>query len=168
VSDISSLPWLVLQMSAADSKAGRALIWMWLALVASCRACSDGPPFTGAAVLDAGLCANGVAEAAVEEDDRPAQSFEGPEKLLEIWWNAPPARPPSLTRQPSVVDAENPKIKRFGLRLISRAKLEQMLESVAVRIINVVSNEYVDAYLLRCVCLCVCISLRHFCCLRSL
>jgi len=83
--------------------------------------------------------------------------FEGPEKLLEIWFA------PSADRLP-VVDAakygsgdgdgdgdgdENDFIKRKGLRKIHRAVWEEMLDVVKCKVLSVIVGEETDAYLLR-------------------
>jgi len=62
--------------------------------------------------------------------------FEGPEKLLEIWFIP--------TEE---LDADPPDKKR-GLRSIARAEIEGILALVKCAIISVKSNDYFDAYLL--------------------
>ena len=58
--------------------------------------------------------------------------FEGPEKLLEIWF-APSA---------SAIDHQ-------GLRAIDRKLWEQVLEIVKCKILSVIQGSDIDAYLLR-------------------
>jgi len=65
--------------------------------------------------------------------------FEGPEKLLEIWF----APSPSLL--PDVEYAHNGKI---GLRKVPRAVWEEMLDIVKCKILSVVEGTEMDAYLL--------------------
>ena len=57
--------------------------------------------------------------------------FEGPEKLLEMWF------------------AENPADLFLGLKSISRQDWEDMLTQVGCKILSVVKSAGVDAYLLR-------------------
>ena len=66
--------------------------------------------------------------------------FEGPEKLLEIWF-APTAE--------SVPDALTAPKGKSGLRAIERKVWEDMLDIVKCKILSVVTGEEVDAYLLR-------------------
>jgi S-adenosylmethionine decarboxylase len=57
--------------------------------------------------------------------------FEGPEKLLEMWF------------------AENPAESGLGLKSISRQCWEDMLTEVGCKVLSVVKSAGVDAYLLR-------------------
>jgi S-adenosylmethionine decarboxylase len=66
--------------------------------------------------------------------------FEGPEKLLEIWF-APTAA--DVPQEPSVDG-------RTGLRLVDRQDWEAMLEIVQCKVLSVVNGVEMDAYLLRC------------------
>lgn len=67
--------------------------------------------------------------------------FEGPEKLLEIWF-APSAN--------DVPDASDPtKDGRTGLRKVKREIWEEMLNIVRCKILSVIEGSEVDAYLLR-------------------
>lgn len=66
--------------------------------------------------------------------------FEGPEKLLEVWF-APSAA--------SVQDAHSPKDSRVGLRKIPRSVWEDMLDIVKCKILSFIEGEQTDAYLLR-------------------
>ncbi len=73
-------------------------------------------------------------------DDQLANGpFEGPEKLLEIWFA------PSPTDVP--VTAED----KLGLRKVPRAVSEDMLDIVKCKILSAVEGTEMDAYLLRCV-----------------
>ena len=67
--------------------------------------------------------------------------FEGPEKLLEIWFA------PSATDCPDAtsVGADG----KFGLRKVPRAIWEEMLDIVKCKILSVVEGTEMDAYLLR-------------------
>ena len=67
--------------------------------------------------------------------------FEGPEKLLEIWF-APSAN--------DVPDASYPtEDGRIGLRKVKREIWEEMLNIVRCKILSVIEGSEVDAYLLR-------------------
>ncbi|KAF9244850.1 S-adenosylmethionine decarboxylase [Melanogaster broomeanus] len=65
--------------------------------------------------------------------------FEGPEKLLEVWFA------PSAGRVP---DARFPKNGRIGLRKIPRVVWEDMLDIVKCKVLSVIEGEETDAYLL--------------------
>jgi S-adenosylmethionine decarboxylase len=72
----------------------------------------------------------------------PSQ-FEGPEKLLEIWF------------APSAADIEHATLPtkdgKYGLRKVDRAVWEEMLEIVKCKVLSVVEGSEMDAYLLRSV-----------------
>lgn len=67
--------------------------------------------------------------------------FEGPEKLLEIWFAPSPAHVSKLkaTEDPS----------RYGLRAVHRSVWEDMLDIVKCKVLSVMNGEEMDAYLLR-------------------
>jgi hypothetical protein len=65
--------------------------------------------------------------------------FEGPEKLLEIWFAQSPAHVP---------DAPDGSGKS-GLRKVDRAIWEEMLEIVQCKVLSVIQGSEIDAYLLR-------------------
>ena len=67
--------------------------------------------------------------------------FEGPEKLLEIWFAPSAADCPDATS----VGADG----KFGLRKVPRAVWEEMLDIVKCKILSVVEGTEMDAYLLR-------------------
>ncbi|KAF6760015.1 adenosylmethionine decarboxylase [Ephemerocybe angulata] len=67
-----------------------------------------------------------------------APPFEGPEKLLEIWFAPTAAHVPS---EPSVDG-------RTGLRLVDRKAWEEMLDIVQCKVLSVVNGKEMDAYLL--------------------
>lgn len=81
---------------------------------------------------------------AVFFDDRnnlyASTPFEGPEKLLEVWF-APSAA--------SVQDTRSPRDGRFGLRKIPRFVWEDMLDIVKCKVLSVIEGDQTDAYLLR-------------------
>jgi hypothetical protein len=64
-------------------------------------------------------------------DESFSGGFEGPEKLLEMWF------------------AENPTESGLGLKSIPREKWEDMLTEVGCKVLSVVKSVGVDAYLLR-------------------
>jgi len=68
--------------------------------------------------------------------------FEGPEKLLEIWFA------PSAADLPDASTAEG---NRHGLRKVDRRVWEEMLDIVKCKVLSVVQGKEIDAYLLRCV-----------------
>ncbi|EKM54348.1 uncharacterized protein PHACADRAFT_258147 [Phanerochaete carnosa HHB-10118-sp] len=65
--------------------------------------------------------------------------FEGPEKLLEIWFASSPAD------LPDVSESVNGK---FGLRKVPRAVWEEMLDIVKCKILSHIEGHEMDAYLL--------------------
>lgn len=79
------------------------------------------------------------------QDNIDAQSasapFEGPEKLLEIWFAPSVADIPDA----SSVSADG----RCGLRKVKREIWEEMLEIVKCKVLSVVEGKEIDAYLLR-------------------
>src|SRR5436190_24102125 len=66
--------------------------------------------------------------------------FEGPEKLLEIWFA------PSIADVP---DADASRDGKFGLRKVQRKIWEDMLDIVKCKILSVIEGDETDAYLLR-------------------
>ncbi len=79
--------------------------------------------------------------------------FEGPEKLLEVWFA------PSLEALPDVPDSSargalrsrSPGTQRTwrGLRRVPREVWEEMLDIVKCKVLSLVEGEELDAYLLR-------------------
>jgi S-adenosylmethionine decarboxylase len=75
------------------------------------------------------------------DDPRTALApFEGPEKLLEIWF-APSAA--------DVPDATSSKDGRTGLRNVNRHVWEEMLSIVQCKVLSMIEGAEMDAYLLR-------------------
>ena len=72
----------------------------------------------------------------------PSGPFEGPEKLLEIWFA------PSAADCP---DAASSTDGKFGLRRVPRPVWEEMLDIVKCKILSAVEGTETDAYLLRSV-----------------
>ena len=72
-----------------------------------------------------------------------SSQFEGPEKLLEIWFAPSPAE---VERgAPPTEDG------KYGLRRVDRAVWEEMLDIVKCKILSVIEGSEMDAYLLRSV-----------------
>ena len=69
----------------------------------------------------------------VLEDSSSSPPFEGPEKLLELWFA------PSWE---SLRDTD-------GLRRVKRAVWEEVLDLVRCKVLSVIEGDEVDAYLLR-------------------
>ncbi|KAI8078873.1 adenosylmethionine decarboxylase [Halteromyces radiatus] len=65
-------------------------------------------------------------------------AFEGPEKLLELWFS------PSLTDMMDHQHVDSPR----GLLAVPRAVWEDMLALVKCTVLNVIQHDHVDAYLL--------------------
>lgn len=74
------------------------------------------------------------------DDYQASAPFEGPEKLLEIWFA------PSATDVPPL---ENARGKKTGLRTVSRQTWEDMLDIVKCKVLSVIQGTEMDAYLLR-------------------
>lgn len=73
-------------------------------------------------------------------DDQQSGPFEGPEKLLEVWF-APTAA--------DVPDANTASDNLFGLRKVDRKIWEEMLDIVRCKVLSAIRGEEMDAYLLR-------------------
>lgn len=73
-------------------------------------------------------------------EEPPTGPFEGPEKLLEIWFT------PSAADVPDAAPASDGK---FGLRKVPREVWADMLDIVKCKILSVVEGMEMDAYLLR-------------------
>ncbi|KAJ3965764.1 S-adenosylmethionine decarboxylase [Lentinula raphanica] len=74
-----------------------------------------------------------------EAGEAASAPFEGPEKLLEIWF-APSAA--------AVPDSQMPEDGRTGLRKVPSAVWEEMLAIVKCQVLSVVNGAEMDAYLL--------------------
>lgn len=72
--------------------------------------------------------------------------FEGPEKLLEIWFAPYASAVPAGLEHP---DAVHDVAGRTGLRAVKRHVWEDMLEIVKCKVLSVVEGAQIDAYLLR-------------------
>ena len=67
-------------------------------------------------------------------------SFEGPEKLLEVWFA------PTIADLPDAASATDGKL---GLRKVQRSIWEDMLDVVKCKVLSVIEGKDTDAYLLR-------------------
>jgi S-adenosylmethionine decarboxylase len=79
--------------------------------------------------------------------------FEGPEKLLEVWFapslDALPDVPESSTRARPRSRPAGVQRQWRGLRRVGREVWEEMLDTVKCKVLSVVEGEELDAYLLR-------------------
>ncbi|MCJ1287560.1 spermidine resistance protein [Xylographa opegraphella] len=71
----------------------------------------------------------------VAKDLDSTNVFEGPEKLLEVWFSASPASLPASARP-------------HGLKIVSSDTWKEMLDLVNCQVLSIVESEQVDAYLL--------------------
>lgn len=109
----------------------------------------------------------------IQDDSSSSGPFEGPEKLLELWFApspqdvvAAPAGSPDLsnsvnslnsdgstavrTEIKGVVEGEEASKRLVGLRKVKREVWEGMLDLVRCKVLSVIEGEEVDAYLLSC------------------
>jgi S-adenosylmethionine decarboxylase len=78
--------------------------------------------------------------------------FEGPEKLLEVWFAPSPDALPSSSSsslKPGRSCGDGQEAEYRGLRRVPRAVWEEMLDIVKCKVLSVVEGDEVDAYLLR-------------------
>ncbi|KAI8969247.1 adenosylmethionine decarboxylase [Mycotypha africana] len=83
-------------------------------------------------------------------------AFEGPEKLLEIWFSPSPDRikdhqnleDDDSDKEAALENGSRRKDNRFGLRVVPKPVWDKMLALVKCTVLNVISNKDVDAYLL--------------------
>ncbi|PPQ89556.1 hypothetical protein CVT25_012228 [Psilocybe cyanescens] len=75
----------------------------------------------------------------IVDDYQASAPFEGPEKLLEIWFA------PSAANVPVLDKARG---KKTGLRAVSRQTWDDMLDIVKCKVLSVIEGEEIDAYLL--------------------
>lgn len=74
----------------------------------------------------------------INDDSQASAPFEGPEKLLEIWFA------PSTAHLP---DANSP--GKIGLRKVDPKIWEDMLDIVKCKVLSFIEGSEMDAYLLR-------------------
>ena len=70
--------------------------------------------------------------------------FEGPEKLLEVWFAPSGDHVPDIDADGKTIPSD-----RRGLRAVSRKIWEDMLDIVKCKVLSVVNGAEMDAYLLR-------------------
>jgi len=70
--------------------------------------------------------------------------FEGPEKLIEIWFKPPQEKINEYNNE----DFKEVDTKELGLRVVKKEVWDDMLTVVRAQILSITSNEYQDAYLL--------------------
>ncbi|PWN40932.1 S-adenosylmethionine decarboxylase [Ceraceosorus guamensis] len=78
-----------------------------------------------------------------EDDEEPQGPFEGPEKLLELWFAPSASALPDTAMKGT--SAQGPK---RGLCAIERPRWEAMLDLVSCKVLSVIENENCDAFLL--------------------
>jgi len=93
-------------------------------------------------------------------DTQEAGSFEGPEKLLEIWFGPAPyllqgirtvpaeLRSTVSTGGESVTDGSQAGSDRYGLRIVPKPVWDEMLAIVKCQVLNQIQNDCMDAFLL--------------------
>ncbi|KAF9164978.1 spermidine resistance protein [Actinomortierella ambigua] len=90
-------------------------------------------------------------------DSQEAGSFEGPEKLLEIWFGPAPYALQSIRTAPEAVQQSYPDsvpfeadeaTDRYGLRIVPKTVWDTMLDIVKCKVLNQIQNDCMDAYLL--------------------
>lgn len=72
------------------------------------------------------------------DDYQASAPFEGPEKLLEVWFAPSPSQTPIING-------------KHGLRAVPRQTWEDMLDIVKCKVLSVIEGIEMDAYLLRLV-----------------
>mmetsp|Transcript_36609 Transcript_36609/g.59339 ORF Transcript_36609/g.59339 Transcript_36609/m.59339 type:complete len:119 (-) Transcript_36609:41-397(-) len=74
-------------------------------------------------------------------------SFEGPEKVLEVWFS-PKAEEAGGTNRDKEEEKKELAGRNKGLRAVERDVWENMLSLVKCQVLSTVGNDYLDAYLL--------------------
>lgn len=101
---------------------------------------------------------NAIVPVVSAPDVDPQGPFEGPEKLMELWFADCPELLPegSLSEHFSIVQDEEGNTlpgatprRRLGLRAVSRPLWEEMLDLVHCKVLSVIEGDDFDAYLLR-------------------
>ncbi|KAF8928591.1 adenosylmethionine decarboxylase [Dissophora ornata] len=86
-------------------------------------------------------------------DTQEPGSFEGPEKLLEIWFGPAPyllqgVRTIPTELQPAASDDSLGESDRYGLRIVPKPVWDEMLAIVKCQVLNSIQNDCMDAFLL--------------------
>lgn len=79
-------------------------------------------------------------------DDASPGPFEGPEKLLELWFA--PSEQDVIDRGLPLKGGRKGKERWTGLRQVERSVWEEMLDEVQCKVLSVIEGEETDAYLL--------------------
>ncbi|GAA6053899.1 hypothetical protein JCM3770_005323 [Rhodotorula araucariae] len=79
-------------------------------------------------------------------DDSSPGPFEGPEKLLEIWFA--PSEEDVVARNLPIKGGRKGKERWTGLRQVEKSVWDSMLDEVCCKVLSVIEGEEVDAYLL--------------------
>ncbi|GAA5912637.1 hypothetical protein JCM6882_004697 [Rhodosporidiobolus microsporus] len=79
-------------------------------------------------------------------DDSSAGPFEGPEKLLEIWFA--PSEDDVVKRNLPIKGGRKGKERWTGLRQVEKSVWDSMLDEVCCKVLSVIEGEETDAYLL--------------------
>jgi len=80
-------------------------------------------------------------------DESPAPPFEGPEKVLEVWFTDPAEL---LAKKKIQTTSVGEHTGKKGLRAVTREAWQELLHLVKCEILSSTHNETCDAYLLRC------------------
>ncbi|KAF9575603.1 spermidine resistance protein [Mortierella alpina] len=89
-------------------------------------------------------------------DNQEAGSFEGPEKLLEIWFGPAPYLLQGIRTIPAELQPANGSdlddsvegSNRYGLRIVPKPIWDEMLAIVKCQVLNSIQNDCMDAFLL--------------------
>ncbi|KAG0249723.1 spermidine resistance protein [Mortierella polycephala] len=90
-------------------------------------------------------------------DTQEAGSFEGPEKLLEIWFGSAPYLLQGIRTIPTELQTTNGAEEtydtlggsdRYGLRIVPKPVWDEMLAIVKCQVLNSIQNDCMDAFLL--------------------
>ncbi|KAF9431818.1 spermidine resistance protein [Entomortierella beljakovae] len=86
-------------------------------------------------------------------DNQEAGSFEGPEKLLEIWFGPAPYLLQGIRTIPTELQTTDSDdtlsgSDRYGLRIVPKPVWDEMLAIVKCQVLNSIQNECMDAFLL--------------------
>ncbi|KAF9179361.1 spermidine resistance protein [Haplosporangium sp. Z 11] len=90
-------------------------------------------------------------------DTQEAGSFEGPEKLLEIWFGSAPYLLQGIRTIPAELQTTNGSDEtddtlggsdRYGLRIVPKPVWDEMLAIVKCQVLNSIQNDCMDAFLL--------------------
>ncbi|TNY21580.1 adenosylmethionine decarboxylase [Rhodotorula diobovata] len=92
------------------------------------------------------MAASASSAAVTVVDDSSPGPFEGPEKLLEIWFA--PSEEDVVARNLPLKGGRKGKERWTGLRQVEKSVWDNMLDEVCCKVLSVIEGEEVDAYLL--------------------